>query len=92
MSDNRIAAATALTDLLQPETLAWSSGSSEPEKPPFHRAVVHQAAGILCGRHATPVDDALVRLKAYAFSHQRAIIDVARDVITGRLRLPQDAT
>ncbi|RSN39819.1 hypothetical protein DMC64_36405 [Amycolatopsis sp. WAC 04197] len=61
--------------------------------PGFHNGgapEVHQAAGILFARLAIPVDDALARLRAHAFSHQRAITDVARDVITGHLHLPQD--
>ncbi|OOC03239.1 ANTAR domain-containing protein [Amycolatopsis azurea] len=90
MSDKQVAAALAFTTLLSSETLAWNSGSGEAEGTTFHRAEVHQAAGILCHRLAAPVDDALARLRAYSFSHQRAITDVSRDIIAGRLCLPQD--
>jgi hypothetical protein len=34
--------------------------------------------------------DALARLRAYAFVHQRLLIDVARDVVARRLVFTQD--
>jgi hypothetical protein len=50
------------------------------------RLVVHQAAGMVAVQLGAPVDDALVRLRAYAFSHNRLVADVARDVVNRRLR------
>ncbi|MFI6302885.1 ANTAR domain-containing protein [Amycolatopsis thailandensis] len=90
MSDKQFAAALALTTLLSSETLVWNSGCGDAEGTTFHRAEVHQAAGILCHRLAVPVDDALAHLRSCSFSHQRAITDVSRDIIAGRLRLPQN--
>ncbi|MEB8340777.1 GAF and ANTAR domain-containing protein [Streptomyces endophyticus] len=47
----------------------------------LHRAVVHQATGALAVRLGVPVDQALIRLRAYAFTHNRPLHDVAHDVV-----------
>ena len=52
----------------------------------FHFAV-HNAAGIVSVQQGISVTDALVRLRAYAFSHDRLLADVAADVVARRLRL-----
>lgn len=64
-----------------PGKVAW-----QLEQIPNHRMVVHQAAGRMSVQAAIPVDDALVLLRAYAFSEDRSLSDVARDVAAGRLR------
>ncbi|MGW0686270.1 GAF and ANTAR domain-containing protein [Streptomyces sp. NPDC002754] len=48
---------------------------------PLHRAVVHQATGALTVHLGVPLDQALIRLRAYAFTHNRPLEDVARDVV-----------
>jgi GAF domain-containing protein len=53
----------------------------------FHFAV-HNAAGIVSAQQGISVTEALIRLRAYAFSHDRPLADVARDVIAHTLRLP----
>jgi hypothetical protein len=50
------------------------------------RAVVHQAAGIMSVQLDVSVAESLVRLRAYAFSCDRRIVDVANDVAHRRLR------
>ncbi len=52
----------------------------------FHFAV-HNAAGILSVQAGISVAEALIRLRAYAFSANRMLADVARDVIARSLRL-----
>ena len=56
------------------------------------RFAVHQAAGMIAVQLGIRVDEALVRLRAHAFSHDRNLIDVAHDVIEHRLRFDDDAT
>ncbi|MEC4016999.1 ANTAR domain-containing protein [Streptomyces sp. H27-D2] len=56
----------------------------------LHRAEVHQATGMLSAQLEIPLAHALLRLRGYTFAHDRGIIDVARDVIAGRLEFPQD--
>ncbi len=52
----------------------------------FH-FVVHQAAGMVSVQLGVSVEEALVRLRAFAFGSDRAITDVARDIVERRLRL-----
>jgi GAF domain-containing protein len=52
----------------------------------FHFAV-HNAAGIVSVQQGVSVTEALIRLRAYAFSHDRLLADVAEDVVARRLRL-----
>jgi GAF domain-containing protein len=52
----------------------------------FH-FVVHNAAGIVSVQQGISVTDALIRLRAYAFSHDRLLTDVAQDVVDRKLRL-----
>jgi GAF domain-containing protein len=51
------------------------------------RFVVHNAAGMISVQQGISVTDALIRLRAYAFSHDRPLTDVAQDVIDRRIRL-----
>jgi hypothetical protein len=52
----------------------------------FHFAV-HNAAGIVSVQEGVSVTEALIRLRAFAYSHDRLLADVAQDVITGQFRL-----
>ena len=52
----------------------------------FH-FVVHNAAGMVSVQLGISVTEALIRLRAYAFSHDRLLAEVAQDVIDRRLRL-----
>jgi GAF domain-containing protein len=52
----------------------------------FHFAV-HNAAGIVSVQEGISVTAALIRLRAFAFSNDRLLGDVAEDVIARRLRL-----
>jgi len=52
----------------------------------FHFAV-HNAAGMISVQLGISITEALIRLRAHAFSHNRLIADVAQDVIARTLRL-----
>ena len=52
----------------------------------FH-FVVHNAAGMVSVQQGVSVTEALIRLRAYAFSNDRLLADVADDVVARRLRL-----
>jgi GAF domain-containing protein len=52
----------------------------------FHFAV-HNAAGIVSVQEDISVTEALIRLRAYAFSNDRLLAEVAHDVIAHKLRL-----
>lgn len=50
---------------------------------------VHQATGMVAERLGVALVDALLLLRAHAYSHQRSLVDVARDVVARRLYLMQ---
>jgi hypothetical protein len=50
------------------------------------RFVVHQASGMVSAQLDVTVGEALVRLRAFAFAHDRPLAKVAEDVVTRRLR------
>ena len=52
----------------------------------FH-FVVHNAAGMVSVQLGVSVTEAIIRLRAYAFSHDRLLAEVAEDVVARRLRL-----
>ena len=49
------------------------------------RTAVHQATGMIAARLGISLDEALVRLRGHAFGSNRAIDDVAADVVAQRL-------
>jgi hypothetical protein len=52
----------------------------------FH-FVVHNAAGMVSVQLGVSVTEAIIRLRAYAFSNDRLLADVAEDVVARKLRL-----
>ena len=50
------------------------------------RFVVHQASGMVAAQLEVAVEEALIRLRAYAFANERLLADVANDVVSRRLR------
>lgn len=87
--------AYALLDLVAadaaPDIVARGLDSSEhaltPPPNDFYRSVVHQAAGVLMVQLEVPIEQALARLRAYAFGAGLPISDVARAVVARTLRL-----
>jgi hypothetical protein len=54
--------------------------------PATYRAEVHQATGMISVQLDVPLAEALVRLRAHAYSQDRLIADVAADVVARRFR------
>jgi hypothetical protein len=52
---------------------------------------VHQATGMLIVQLGVTAAVALTRLRAYAYAHDRRLVEVARDVVTRRLRFHRDS-
>lgn len=65
-----------------PGTIAW-----QLEQAPSRPVEVYQATGRISVQAGVSLDDALVLLRAYAFSHDLPIKDVIVDVAAGRLEL-----
>jgi hypothetical protein len=61
---------------------------AEMDNPRDLRTQVHQASGMVSEQLGVSIVDALVRLRGYAYAEGRPIDEVARDVVTRRLRLP----
>lgn len=61
------------------------------DEPP-HWAAIHQATGILSVQLGAPLDEAFVRLRAYAFASDRRLGAVAEDVVAQRLRIGDPGT
>jgi hypothetical protein len=56
----------------------------------LHRAEIDQATGMLTEQLGTSIADAFVRLRAYAYVNDLRLTDVARDIVSRRLRLHPD--
>jgi GAF domain-containing protein len=52
-----------------------------------HQGRIHQAAGIVSVDESCSLEEASVRLRAYAYAHDRQLADVAEAVVTRGLRL-----
>jgi hypothetical protein len=63
--------------------------SSELEVLLSERAELHQAAGMVSVQLGLDVREALVRLRAHAYASERPLIQVAAEVVAGRLRLDE---
>jgi hypothetical protein len=70
-----------------PESPRASSQGDASSATELLRAVVHQATGMLSVQLAIPLDEALVRLRAFAFAQNRSIMDVSRDIVHRALRI-----
>jgi GAF domain-containing protein len=57
---------------------------------PGTRFEVYQAQGMVMVQLGLPAEEALGRIRAYAYAHERRLSDVADDVITRRLLLESD--
>jgi hypothetical protein len=62
-----------------------------PERAGSPHPAVHQATGMITVQLGVSMAVALIRLRAYAYAHDRRLRDVARDVVARRLRFDPDA-
>jgi hypothetical protein len=56
----------------------------------LHRAEIDQATGMLTVQLGVSITEAFARLRAYAYSEDRRLSDVASDIVARRLRLHPD--
>jgi AmiR/NasT family two-component response regulator len=55
-----------------------------------HRLEVYQAQGMVMVDLGVSLDEAMVRMRAHAYAHERGLTVVARDIVGGSLRLSRD--
>jgi hypothetical protein len=93
LTGEQYADALTLAGLAAQSVLAAQAGApsgtvpSQLESEADFRFVVHNAAGMVSVQQDITVADALIRLRAYAFSHDRPLTEVAQDVVDRKLRL-----
>ena len=56
-----------------------------------NRHEVYQAQGMIMVQLGVPLADAMVRIRAYAYAHNKRLNDVAADIVAGKLVLEPDA-
>jgi hypothetical protein len=92
LTDNQHADALVLASVAARAVLSMQAraprGSLAPELEAGSdfRFVVHQASGMVSAQLEVSVGEALIRLRAYAFSNDLLLTDVAQQVVSRRLR------
>jgi hypothetical protein len=92
LTDDQVGDARVVAKIAGRTLLTWQAGAPpgsiawQLEYVPNHRMAVHQATGRISVQAGVSLADALVLLRAYAFSEDQLITDVAIDVAEGRLR------
>ena len=93
LSDDQNADALVMADVAARWVLEAQAGASpgavasELEAGADFHFAVHNAAGMISVQAGISVTEALIRLRAFAFSHDRQLADVAQDVIDRKFRL-----
>jgi hypothetical protein len=72
------------------DPLSGASPASQPPDLAAHQAQIAQATGMLTEQLGVGITEAFARLRAYAYSQERRLSDVAHDIVTRRLRLDPD--
>lgn len=67
-----------------------AGAGGQPADLALHRAEIDQATGMLTEQLGTGIAEALVRLRAFAYAHDRRLSEVAGDIVARRLRLSAD--
>ncbi|MDW4910315.1 ANTAR domain-containing protein [Streptomyces sp. ADMS] len=97
LNEEELADALAFADLA---TLVLLDARIDETGPPHggpvedlgaYRAEIDQASGILTVQLGVGIEEALVRLRAYAYARGRRLAEVAADVVAHRLRFSPDA-
>jgi len=92
LTDDQHADGLVMADVAAQSVLVLQAGAppgrlaAELEAGADFHYVVHQAAGMIAVQLDVSVGDALLRLRAYAFGHDRPLRDVAEDVVARTLR------
>jgi hypothetical protein len=96
LDSEQLVTARRLADIAFLGLLDIMAGLSDPQMneadvSQLLRADVHRAAGMIMVQAGVSIEDALVRLRAYAFSSGRSLSDIATEVVERRLRFDPEA-
>jgi len=83
--------AGAATDALLGPAMAGSQPQWLSGRPSGYRAEVHQATGMISVQLDVTQAEALIRMRACAFSQRRGVADVAADIVARRMRFDDNA-
>jgi ANTAR domain len=72
------------------EAAAGSGPGGQPTDLALHRAEIDQATGMLTEQLGVGIAAAFIRLRAYAYAHDRRLSGLARDIVERRIRLRPD--
>ena len=92
LSDDQHADALAMSDVIADWVLDVQADAppglvaGELERDADFHYVVHNAAGMVSVQLGASITEALIRLRAYAFSNDRLLRDVSADVVARKLR------
>lgn len=91
-NDDSIAMSEVLTEMVLSLQDDAPDGelAAELEEAVAYRAQIHQAAGMVAIQLQVPVAEAIVRIRAHAFSTSQPVSVVAEDIVGRRLRLADD--
>jgi hypothetical protein len=70
--------------------LAEAGPGGQPADLTLHRAEIDQATGMLTEQLGVGIAEAFIRLRAYAYAHDRRLAELARDIVARRVRLHPD--
>ena len=96
LTDDELTDALAFADLAVDMLLEGQAGAAEGALAPGLEAVVdrsaevYQAQGMVTMQLGVDLAEAMVRLRAHAYAHDRTLLDVARDIVARRLTLERD--
>jgi hypothetical protein len=94
MTGSVLADMLVFADAATEALLGSVTGSSEPQwlslQPSGYRAEVHQATGMISVQLGVTQAEALIRMRAHAFSQRRAVAEVAADVVARRMRFGEN--
>ena len=90
MSAALLAADAAALALLDFDVSHGNSVPNDLDARSTYQLQVHQATGMVQVQLAESTQEALLILRARAFGSGRPVVDVASDVVDGRLRFTQD--
>ncbi len=90
LRDAIAAADTAALMMLELRTDPDDGGAGWLDHAVAHRAEIHQATGMVSVQLDVGTPEALARMRAHAFVHNRLLTDVARDVVARRLAFTED--